>query len=100
MIHLQASDSAEFKTTHTHIGIYTEAKAGIEVGAGVIDLLRDLSSNAGTVSGNGFYFAVKIDFQSQGSRIEYGAAVAAVAQMTLNFAADFGGQAAFEIFAD
>ena len=46
------------------------------------------------------YFAVKIDFQGQGSRIEYGAAIVAIAQMALDFTAHFGSQAAFQIFAD
>jgi hypothetical protein len=44
--------------------------------------------------------AVKIDFQSKGGGIENGAAIAAIAQMALDFTAHFGGQAAFQIFAD
>jgi len=65
-----------------------------------IDLVRVQSSYTGTVSRNGLYLSVKIDFQRQGGSIENRAAIAAIAQMALDFTAYFGGQATFQVFAN
>lgn len=52
------------------------------------------------IGGRGFHFAVKIDFEGQSGGIKNGAAIMAIAQVALDFARNFGRQAAFQIFAN
>jgi hypothetical protein len=56
--------------------------------------------NVRAIGGDGFDFAIKIDFQGEGCGIKNGPAVLAVTEMALNIARDFGSQSAFQIFAD
>jgi hypothetical protein len=56
--------------------------------------------DARSVSGNGFNFPVKIDFQSERCGIEDRSAVMAIAQVALDFASHLGGQPAFQVFAN
>jgi len=56
--------------------------------------------NVRVIGGDGFDFAIKIDFQGEGCGIKDGSAVLAVAEVALNVASDFGSQPAFQIFAD
>jgi hypothetical protein len=48
----------------------------------------------------GFHFAVKVDFEGEGSTIKNRPAVLALAEVALYFAGDFRGQASLEVFAD
>lgn len=50
--------------------------------------------------GMGFHFAVKVDFEGEGSTIKNRPAVLALAEVALYFAGDFRGQASLEVFAD
>jgi hypothetical protein len=56
--------------------------------------------NSRAIGGDGFHFAVKIDFEGEGSSVKNRAAVAAVTDMPLDFACYFRRQPAFQVFAD
>jgi hypothetical protein len=68
-------------------------------GGGVTKTANELG-DARSVGRNGFDFSVKIDFQSERCGIEDCSAVAAIAQVALDFAPYFRGQPTFQVFAN
>jgi hypothetical protein len=68
-------------------------------GGGVTKTAIDLG-DLRAIHSNGFYFPVKIDFKRKGCGIENRSAVGAIAQVALDFASHFGGQPAFQVFAN
>jgi hypothetical protein len=56
--------------------------------------------NVRAIGGDGFDLPIKVDFQGEGCGVKNSPAVLAVAEVALNVASDFGGQSAFQIFAD
>jgi len=56
--------------------------------------------DSSAVSGGGFHFAVKINFQGEGGGIENRTAIRAAAQVPLDFTGNFRRQPTFQVFAD
>jgi hypothetical protein len=53
-----------------------------------------------SIGGNGFHFAVKVDFEGQSRSVKHRAAVLAIAEVSLDFPADFRREPTFQILTD
>lgn len=56
--------------------------------------------DAGAIDGDGFHFAIEINFQGEGRSVKNRTAILAATQVTLHFTGNFGRQPTFQVFAD